>query len=71
MNTIKLKTSIKCGAWVDTISPHLNKSDKIKTWSVDLADHDRILTAEVADGTSPQEVIDAIEEAGYSATEVR
>nr|WP_200980341.1 heavy metal transport/detoxification protein [Echinicola sp. 20G] len=60
---IQLKTNIKCGACVATVQPKLDQLPNT-TWKVDLTDPDRILTAE-GEATT-QEIISALEEAGYN-----
>jgi len=59
---IKLKTNIKCGACVETVTPKLNALTNTK-WKVDLSHPDRILTAE-GDATA-KDIKAALEAAGY------
>lgn len=66
METLKFKTNIKCGACVATVTPHLNKLEGVERWEVDLQNPDRILTVE-AGNASEQDVVKAINEAGYKA----
>ncbi len=46
MNTLKFKSTIKCGGCIATVSPELEKLTQIKKWEVDLQHPDRILTVE-------------------------
>lgn len=59
---IQLKTNVKCGACVAAITPEMEKLSNIE-WSVDLKTPDRILT--VTGNTSSEEVVAALERAGY------
>lgn len=64
---IKLKTSIKCNACVETVKPYLNELP-LKSWKVDLTDPDRILTVE---GEVPVETVQAaLEKAGYNSSPI-
>ncbi|WP_209332120.1 heavy-metal-associated domain-containing protein [Lunatimonas salinarum] len=59
---IKLKTNVKCGACVASITPEMDKIAP-NQWKVDLSHPDRIL--EVA-GDLPEETVkSALQRAGY------
>jgi copper chaperone len=64
MTELKFKTNIKCGACETAVTPHLDKLENT-SWEVDLKHPDRILT--VKGDTEEQQVVQAIEEAGYTA----
>ncbi|UCS94821.1 cation transporter [Echinicola marina] len=64
---IKLKTNIKCGACVATVSPQLDALPDSK-WEVDLNHPDRILTVEGA--ASETEIKAALETAGYQGESI-
>jgi len=64
MNEIKFKTNIKCGACETAVTPHLDKLEN-SSWEVDLNHPDRILT--VKGEAEENQVVKAIEEAGYTA----
>ncbi len=66
MKTIKLKTNIKCGACVNTVTPFLSKVEGLENWSVDLQDPGRTMTALVKDNISETEIQKALSEAGYT-----
>ncbi|GAA4399350.1 hypothetical protein GCM10023187_11050 [Nibrella viscosa] len=66
METLKFKTTIKCGACVATVTPHLNELAGVERWHVDLQSPDRILTVETKNA-SGQDVVKALSEAGYKA----
>jgi copper chaperone len=62
MKSLKLKTNVKCGACVASITPEMEKLSA-ETWTVDLTHPDRILTVE---GNLEQEaVLQALEKSGY------
>lgn len=67
MQTLKFKTNIKCGGCVAGVSPHLNKLENIEKWEVNIENPDKILTVEAAAGVDAQDVIDAVEQAGFKA----
>ncbi len=66
MNTCRFKTNVKCNGCIAAITPHLNRLKGLISWRVDLADPQRILTAEVS-GIAPDEIISALQKAGYLA----
>ena len=66
MESLKFKTTVKCGGCIQAITPHLNKVDEIKIWNVDLADPDRLLTVE-GENLDPSRIITALQQAGYKA----
>ncbi len=68
MNTIKLKTNIKCMGCIATVTPVLNEKAGENNWSVDLNDPQRILTVETE--KAEQEIIDAVKKAGFEAEKV-
>ena len=66
METLKFKTTIKCGACLATVTPHLNGLSGLERWEVDLKSPDRTLTVETA-GASAADVVRAVTEAGFRA----
>jgi len=44
METIKLKTNIKCGGCIATVTPFLNQSVGEGNWQVDTQSPDKVLT---------------------------
>ncbi|MEQ9288931.1 MAG: heavy-metal-associated domain-containing protein [Cyclobacteriaceae bacterium] len=65
METLKFKSTIKCTGCLDKVTPHLNKTVGADKWKVDLNDPDRVLTVE-ADGVTPDQVNNALADAGFS-----
>lgn len=70
MNTLKFKTSIKCGGCIATVTPFLNKIEGISKWSVDTNSPDKILTVET-ESVSPEEITNTLKSAGYQAVVVQ
>lgn len=66
MNTLKFKTTIKCGGCIATVTPFLNKIEGISSWSVDTNSPDKILTVETENVTT-DEIISILKSAGYQA----
>jgi len=66
METIKLKTSVKCNGCVATVTPFLNNLEGLERWSVDLTDPDRILTADIS-GITADDVMAVLHKAGFNA----
>ena len=64
METLRFKTSLKCGGCVSTITPGLESLENIEKWSVDLANPEKVLeviaTADVSD-----QVIESVKKAGF------
>lgn len=68
MNTIKLKTNIKCTGCLAAVTPNLNETAGENNWQVDLNDPQKILTVET--DCSESEIIAAVKEAGFQAEAV-
>ncbi len=66
MKKYQFKTNINCGGCVATVTPVLNASDEIKSWSVDTSDPKKVLTVET-ENVSEEELIKILSEAGYKA----
>lgn len=67
MKTLKFKTNIKCGGCVATVSPVLNGMADIKQWEVDTNSADKVLTVEGSEQADAQQIIQGLQEVGYSA----
>lgn len=66
MNTLKFKTSIKCGGCIATVTPFLNNVSGIAKWSVDTVSPEKILTVET-ENVSPEEIVSVLKNVGYQA----
>lgn len=69
MTTFKFKTNINCGGCVSAVTSFLNAVDGITEWEVDINDKDKPLTV-VSDTATEQQVIDAVQEAGYKIEKI-
>ena len=69
METLKLKTNINCSGCVAKVTPSLNETIGENNWQVDTQNPNKILTIS---GTqvSKNEVIKAVQKAGFKAEEV-
>lgn len=67
METLKFKTNIKCSGCIETVTPFLNKISTIEHWEVDTASADKILTIQGAPSLSNEQIVSALEKAGYKA----
>lgn len=65
MNTLKFKTTINCKGCLAKVSPNLDSIESIISWSVDLADPDKILTVE-SKNTDTNEIIEAVKRVGFA-----
>ncbi len=64
METLRFKTSLKCGGCVKAITPGLESLNKIEKWSVDLESTDKVLQVEAA-GDITDEIMESVKKAGY------
>ncbi len=69
MKTIRLKTNIKCDGCVAKITPELNKAAGENNWKVDTQNPDKILNVS-AENVNENEVIKAVERAGFNAEKI-
>jgi len=64
METLRFKTSLKCGGCIKAITPGLESLNTIEKWSVDLENPDKVLSVESESDISA-EVIESVKKAGY------
>ncbi len=62
--TLQFKTNINCSNCIRTVTGFLNDLKSIEKWEVDTSNPEKILTVE-GDNLSAEEVIFAVEEAGF------
>lgn len=62
---MKFETNIKCSGCVATATPHLNEAAGEGTWNFDM--QSKVLTVQTGKA-SAQDVVKAMEKAGYKAT---
>ncbi len=66
MKTIQVKTNIMCGSCVANVTPTLNETIGEANWKVDTQNPKKILTVNT-ENLNEEEVITAVEKAGYKA----
>lgn len=69
-NTLQFKTNINCSGCVAKVTNEFNGTSGIESWDVDLLNKDRILTIN-SGGISEQEVIKAVEKAGFTIKPIK
>ena len=65
METFKFRSTIKCTGCLAKVTPHLDSTEGINKWEVDLKNPDKVLTVE-GSGVTAEQVREAVEKAGYS-----
>ena len=66
---IQLKTNIMCGSCIAKVTPSLDEVLGKSNWKVDIVNPKKILSV-TSDKVSENEVIKAVEKAGYKAERV-
>lgn len=66
MNTYQFKTNINCGGCIANVTPYLDANNQIKSWKVDTANPNKILTIETEELT-PEMIQTIVKNAGYKA----
>lgn len=69
MKTKQFKTNIMCGSCIEKVTPVLNETFGENNWKVDTQNLKKILTVSAEDA-SEDDVIKAVEKAGYKAEEL-
>jgi len=64
MEEMKFKTTIKCTGCLDKVTPHLNETQGIDDWEVDLKNPDKVLTVKVQNA-SEEDVVKAVKKVGF------
>ncbi len=70
MKKLNFRTNINCSGCIGKISSTLDASSAIKSWSVDTAHPDKILTVETVE-TDAQQIINLVKNKGFSAEEFK
>lgn len=65
METLKFKSNIKCTGCLQKVTPHLDSTEGIENWEVDLKNPEKVLTVQ-GSGITEEQVREAIQKAGYS-----
>lgn len=66
----QFKTNINCSSCVAKVTPFLNDAEGIGEWKVDTANREKILTVK-SEGANEQEVIEAVQNAGFKIEPVK
>jgi copper chaperone CopZ len=66
MKTIELKTNIMCSACIAKVTPTLNGVIGENEWRVDTQNSKKVLSV-TSESLSEEEIISAVEKAGYKA----
>ncbi|MBK0382420.1 hypothetical protein I5M32_05545 [Pedobacter sp. SD-b] len=69
METLKFKTSLKCGGCVAAIQPKMDALQNIEKWEVDLSQPVKILTVE-GHQLNEHEIVAAVKDSGYTADKI-
>ena len=69
METIQLKTNIKCSGCISKATPFLNEAFGEDNWEVNIQDPNKVLTV-AANNVTMTDVIKAVEKAGYTAQQL-
>ncbi len=67
MEALKFKTTIKCEGCIAQSTPFLNKIAGENNWEVDTKNPNKILTVSADNPISEEEIIKAVEAAGFKA----
>jgi copper chaperone len=70
MHTLKFKTTIKCDACIQKVTPVLNGLNNIDKWEVDTSHPDKVLSIETEEALNPKEVIMVLDQVGYHAEKI-
>lgn len=71
MDALTFKTTIKCSGCVAKATPFLNQVAGEDNWEVDITNPDKILRIEADNTIKAEDVIAAVEKAGYKAEPVK
>ncbi|MFA6057565.1 MAG: heavy-metal-associated domain-containing protein [Taibaiella sp.] len=69
MKTLKFKTNINCSGCINSVTPHLNATEGITNWNVDIQNADKVLTVETEELTSDV-ITGIITKAGFAIQEI-
>lgn len=62
--TFVFKTNINCGGCIAKVTPFLDNTNGIETWTVDTTNKDKLLSI-TSTGISENEIIDTVQKAGF------
>ncbi len=67
MENLKFRTTIKCSGCVANVTSALNETVGAENWNVDIQNPEKILTITKDESISEEQVIKAVQKAGYKA----
>ena len=67
MENLKFKTTIKCSGCISRATPFLDERIGKENWQVDVQNPDKILTVVKDENLSEDEIIKAVQDAGFKA----
>ncbi len=70
MKTLIFKTDINCGNCVRAVRGFLDEVAHVVSWEVNTDHPDKVLTVRGEDELTPQAVVEAVEEAGYTCSPI-
>ncbi|MCA0398855.1 MAG: heavy metal transport/detoxification protein [Bacteroidetes bacterium] len=70
METLKFKTTIKCSGCIAKATPFLDEKVGKDNWEVDVQNPEKLLTVVNDNNLTEDEVIKAVQEAGFKAEKV-
>jgi copper chaperone len=70
METLQFKTNIKCGGCIASVTPYLDNVTNLKSWEVDTATPEKLLTIQGEPGIDEGLIIGTLEKAGYQAEKI-
>jgi copper chaperone len=62
--TYIFKTNINCGGCIEKVTPFLDATKGIDTWTVDTTNKDKILSV-TSNGVSENEILETVQKAGF------
>ena len=70
METIKFKTTIKCSGCIAKATPFLDETVGKDNWMVDIQNPDKVLTVVKDTNFNEDDVINAVQKAGFKVEKV-
>lgn len=70
METIKFKTTIKCSGCIAKATPFLDEMVGKDNWEVDIQNPDKVLTVVKDTDFNEEDVINAVQKAGFKVEKV-
>lgn len=64
--TLNFKTTIACNGCLTTVTPFLNKVERVEEWKVDITNPDKVLTVQ-GEGVTEEQITAAVTAAGFKA----